>query len=563
MKNVRILEEIKSRVDIVDFISRYVGLKKSGQNWKGLCPFHSEKTPSFTVNEAKQIFHCFGCGVGGDVITFLMKYENVSFQEAMGTLAKDAGIPLPADTAGTKTLQRDAKIRNALLDACKYFEMRLRESETTRGYLRERGVSEESAGLFRLGYAPAGWHNLLSYLRKAGHDDQVIQAAGLVVKGEKGFYDMFRQRVMFPIMSAGGGILAFGGRALTDGKDPRNGSVPKYINSPETAVFRKSDTLFGLYTAKEAIRRENRVIIVEGYMDVIICVQHGFRNVVAPLGTSLTSGHVRRLRNFSNESLLVFDGDAAGKSAAKRALPLICQNDYRAKVLLLPDNEDPDSFLRKYGSGAFGALIGKAKTLIDFFLGVTTGGKSEVVREALSLIAMIKDPLTADEMLTELSDRARVNEMTLREEFRKMKGQGTLKPPDRQRTAVAVKNREEYLLLSAVIAFPEKADYVLSRITISEIEDSTVGSLFGKLASLTDKKDFARSVLESGDEEEKRVVTKFSVDPGFDPEHLERNMEDCFRSIEKKKLAERMRLARTSGDPALINSLLLEKRRSS
>jgi DNA primase len=314
MRNVRILEEIKSRVDIVNLISRYVGLKKSGQNWKGLCPFHSEKTPSFTVNEAKQIFHCFGCGAGGDVITFLMKYENVSFHEATGILAKDAGIPLPSENAGAKNLQRDEKIRNALFDACNYFEMRLRESETALEYLRERGISEESAGLFRLGYAPAGWQNLLHYLRRAGHGDEVIQAAGLAVKGEKGLYDMFRQRVMFPIMSAGGNILAFGGRALADGKDPRNGSVPKYINSPETAVFRKSDTLFGLFTAKEAIRRENRVIIVEGYMDVIVCFQYGFRNVVAPLGTSLTSGHVRRLRNFTNDSVLVFDGDAAGKS---------------------------------------------------------------------------------------------------------------------------------------------------------------------------------------------------------------------------------------------------------
>jgi DNA primase len=559
MKNIRVLEEIKSRIDIVDFISHYVGLKKTGQNWKGLCPFHSEKTPSFTVNQAKQIFHCFGCGSGGDVITFLMKYENVSFHEAMAALAKDAGVTLAMGQADAKTMQRDEKIRNALLDACSYFAQRLQASKTALEYLKKRGISGESAGLFRLGYAPEGWHNLLKYLRSAGYEDPVIQAAGLAVNGEKGMYDMFRERLMFPIMSASGNILAFGGRAFADRSDSRNGSVPKYVNSPETAVFKKSDTLFGLYTAKEDIRRENRAIIVEGYMDVIVCYQYGFRNAVAPLGTSLTSRHVVRLRNFTNNSVLVFDGDAAGKSAAKRALPLICQNDYRAKVLLLPGNEDPDSYLRKYGSQAFNALIEKAKTMIDFLLSITTGEKIEVVRHALSLIAVIKDPLVADEMLTELSDRTRVHEVTIREEFRKIKNIASAKGPGNHKAALPAKNPEEYLLLSAVIAFPEKSDYVLSRIDIGAIRDKTLVSLFGKLASLEDKKNFANSILDSGEEEEKKIVTKFSVDPGFDPEHVDRNMEDCFRSIKKRQLDERLRLAEMSSDLALIKSLHLEK----
>ena len=563
MKNIRVLEEIKSRIDIVDFISHYVGLKKTGQNWKGLCPFHSEKTPSFTVNQAKQIFHCFGCGSGGDVITFLMKYENVSFHEAMAALAKEAGVTFAMGRADAKTMQRDEKIRNALLDACSYFEQRLQASKTALEYLKKRGVSGESAGLFRLGYAPAGWQNLLKYLRSAGYEDPVIQAAGLAVNGEKGMYDMFRERLMFPIMSASGNILAFGGRAFADGSDSRNGSVPKYVNSPETAVFKKSDTLFGLYTAKEDIRRENRAIIVEGYMDVIVCYQYGFRNAVAPLGTSLTSGHVVRLRNFTNNSVLVFDGDAAGKSAAKRALPLICKNDYRAKVLLLPGNEDPDSYLRKYGSQAFNALIEKAKTMIDFLLSITTGEKIEVVRHALSLIAVIKDSLVADEMLTELSDRTRVNEMTIREEFRKIKNTASSKGPGNQKAGLSAKNAEEYLLLSAVIAFPEKSDYVLSRIDIDEIKDKILISLFGRLASLEDKKDFTRSILDSGEEEEKKIVTKFSVDPGFDPEHVDKNIEDCFRSIEKRKLNERLRLTEMSSDLALIKSLHLEKKRNS
>lgn len=561
MKNIRVLEEIKSRIDIIDFISHYVGLKKTGQNWKGLCPFHPEKTPSFTVNQAKQIFHCFGCGAGGDVITFLMKYENVSFHEAMVALAKDAGVTLTMEKTDAKALQRDEKIRNALVEACNYFEKRLQESRVALEYLTKRGISGESAGLFRLGYAPAGWHNLLKYLRSVGFGDSVIQAAGLAVNGEKGMYDMFRERLMFPIMSASGNILAFGGRAFADGSDSRNGSVPKYVNSPETAVFKKSETLFGLHTAKEDIRRENRVIIVEGYMDVIVCYQHGFRNVVAPLGTALTSGHVVRLRNFTNNSVLVFDGDAAGKAAAKRALSPICQCGYKAKVLLLPDGEDPDSYLRKYGSASFRALFEKAKTMIDFLLSTTTGEKIELIRHALSLIAVIKDPLVADEMLTELSDRAKMNELTIREEFRKIKNTAPHKGSGRHGAGLSAKNAEEYRLLSAVIAFPEKSDYVLSRIDIDEIRDKMLISLFGRLASLADKKDFTRSILDSGDEEEKRIITKFSVDPGFDPEHVDKNIEDCFKSIEKRKLDERFRLDEISSDPALLNSLLLEKKK--
>ena len=414
MKTDRLLEEIKSRIDIIDFISGYVQLKKSGQNWKGLCPFHQEKTPSFTVSQSKQIFHCFGCGEGGDVITFLLKHDRLSFHEAVTMLAKKAGISVDAGRFDHKSIQKDELIRKALKEAADFFADKLRGTRDAGEYFKGRGVSPESLGLFQLGYAPPGWSSLLSHLRKAGYSDEVIKDAGLAVSGTKGLYDMFRERIIFPIRSINGSVIAFGGRAMDN-------SMPKYINSPETPVFKKSETLYGLHTGKDAIRDKGFVIIVEGYMDVIICYQYGFQNVVAPLGTSLTSGHLQKLRKLTNEAVVVFDGDAAGINAAKRSIPLLCQNNFKAKLLLLPEGEDPDSYLRKNSSEAFSALLEKAQSIIDFLFRVSRSGRVDTVREALTLIAQNLDPLAADEMLIELSGKTRINEMTIREEFRKIK----------------------------------------------------------------------------------------------------------------------------------------------
>ena len=537
----------------MDFISQYVQLKKSGQNWKGLCPFHSEKTPSFMVSPSKQIFHCFGCSAGGDVIAFASKYENLSFNEAVSLLAGKAGIPLSSLRTDKKAVERDENLRNALLEACRYFMKKLGESGPAEQYLRHRGVSKESIEAFRVGFAPAGWNNLLRHLRTAGYSDLSIKEAGLAVAGDKGVYDMFRQRLIFPISNISGNVIAFGGRAMDD-------SAPKYINSPETAVFRKSETLFGLSHAKESIRRENSVIIVEGYMDVIICHQYGFRNAVAPLGTSLTSGHVQKLRTLTNKAVLVFDGDSAGRAAAKRALPLICQNNYKARVLLLPDKEDPDSFLCKQGSESFRSLLTKATTMIDFILDISGGEKADTVREAVALAAAVTDPLIADEMLIELSDRTRISETTIREEFGKLKSRAVSNIASRRGPDCSVNDSEGYQLLRAVVAFPEKSDYVLARLNVGDIRDKTVVSLFKKLESLRDRKDFA-CILDTADEEERRMVTRFSVDPGFDTEHVDKNIEDCFRRIEARKLDEKIRLAQITGDVGLMNALLLEKKK--
>ncbi|MBI5632882.1 MAG: DNA primase [Nitrospirae bacterium] len=554
MRSDRVLEEIKERIDIVDFISGYVQLRKSGQNWKGLCPFHIEKSPSFMVSQAKQIYHCFGCGAGGDVIGFLMNYERMTFPEALQVLAEKAGVKLPAFGQDKKVIEKGEQIRNALANAAEFFCRKLHEAKSASAYIKKRGITDESISLFRLGYAPAGWSNLLKHLRQAGYSDAVIREAGLAVAGDKGLYDMFRERIIFPIMGTNGNVIAFGGRAMDD-------SLPKYINSPETPVFKKSETLYGLYTAKEVIRQKDAALIMEGYMDVIICHQYGFKNGVAPLGTSLTSGHLLKLRKLTKEVVVIFDGDAAGIAAAKRALPLLAQNDFHAKILILPDKEDPDSYLGKHGSESFSILIETAESVTDFILSASKGQRSQAVREALTVIAERQDAIEAEQMLIELAGKTRISEATLREEYRKLRAKKTgvaIKPVQPK---AAPRNRaEEELLLSAIITFPEKAEAVLSRIDPDEIKDAAVSSLLRKIAALPDRTNIA-GVLDHASEEDRLLFTRLSVAPGFDPEFVDRNIEDCLVKIEKRKFEERLLHARSSGDVQLINTLLLEKKK--
>jgi DNA primase len=553
LKTERLLEDIKSGTDILDFISGYVQLKKSGQNWKGLCPFHQEKTPSFMVNPSKQIFHCFGCGTGGDVITFLLKHDSLSFKEAVEVLAHKAGIALDSGKLDRKNIRKDELIRTALNQAANFFSTKLRETKTAGTYFQNRGVSPESIDLFLLGYAPQGWSSLLSYMRKAGIQDDILKEAGLAVSGNRGLYDMFRERIMFPIRSMNGSVIAFGGRALDH-------SLPKYINSPETAVFNKSETLYGLHTGKDAIRSKGFVIIVEGYMDVIICFQHGFQNVVAPLGTSLTSGHLRRLRKMTDTAVVVFDGDTAGVNAAKRSIPLLCRNNFKSRLLSLPEKEDPDSFLRKNGSEAFAALLERSQSVVDFLFGLSRGNKSETVRDVLSLIAQNPDPLAADEMLIEVSGKTRINETTLREEFRRIKNRSSASNDEHSRPAPDKGSREEYLLLSAAIHFPEKLEEILSRLDMDDLLDKTVANLFKRVSAAADRTNF-RNILEGADEQETSTFTRLSVDPGFDIENVDRIIEDCLLSMEKKKFEERFRMAELSGDLKLFNELLMEKKK--
>ncbi len=559
MKAETLLEEIKSKIDIVDFVSDYVQLKKSGQNYKGLCPFHSEKTPSFMVNQAKQIFHCFGCGIGGDVFSFLMKHDNLSFGEATRYIAKKAGIEITEPRFDKGVSERREKILHIQSEAMKSFMRNLKLSESAQTYLKNRGINETSINSFHIGYATNERDALLKYLKKRGFTDSLIKDAGLAVVDGKNYRDVFRGRIIFPIFNLQNDAIAFGGRVMDD-------SMPKYLNSPETEIFKKRDMLFSINLSKDEIRKKGYAIIVEGYLDTIICHQYGFKNTVAPLGTSLTLRHLQRLKLLTKKVVLVFDGDEAGISAARRSLAIVCESDFRARVSLLPKGEDPDSFLRKNGSQPFEKMLSNTRSMIEFLLNTSSasggGDRIDNVREALRMIATMKDLIIADEMLGELADRSRINESVLRSELKKIKRKPSSYTaegldPDRRTS-----NREEYLLLSAIIAFPEKADDVFSRLNIQDLKDETIISIFKKIKTSVDKLNI-NSLLIKSDDTERDLITKLSLNPGFDLEHVDRNINDCLRRLTQKRFEERgkLALAKEPDDAALHNSLLKEKRR--
>jgi len=358
------IQTLLDRVDIVDVVERYVPLKKAGANYQARCPFHNEKSPSFTVSPTKQFYHCFGCGAHGTAITFLMQHTGMGFVEAVKELASRTGMQVPDD--GTRNNPEDGR-REQLYELMEttalFYKGELKNNAAAVAYLKNRGLTGETAARYGLGYAPDDWQGLARAV--ADYQDKALEEAGLVIAGEGGKrYDRFRHRVMFPIKNERGKVIAFGGRVLDRGE-------PKYLNSPETPLFHKGRELYGLHEARKAIQSAGRVIVVEGYMDVVMLAQHGVENAVATLGTAVTSDQVERLLRLADAIVFAFDGDAAGRKAAWRALenslPQVVDGK-RLGFLFLPEGEDPDSYVRAQGRAAFEQLLDKASPLSQFLL---------------------------------------------------------------------------------------------------------------------------------------------------------------------------------------------------
>ena len=363
-----IIEEVRSRNDIVDVISGYVSLKKKGSSYFGLCPFHSEKSPSFSVSSQKQMYYCFGCGAGGNVFTFLMEYENFTFQEAVKYLAERAGVELPEDTGYSKEAKDRADAKANLLEinklAAQFFYVQLRrpQGKTAMEYLVGRQLGEDTMKAFGLGYAGKYGNELYQYLKKKGYSDEVLKTSGLIGYDEKqGPFDKFWNRVIFPIMDVNSRVIGFGGRVMGEGK-------PKYLNSPETLVFDKSRNLYGLHNARRT--RKSYFLLCEGYMDVISLHQAGFTNAVASLGTAFTSGHANLIKRYVKEVYLTYDSDEAGTKAALRAFPILREVGITAKVIRMEPYKDPDEFIKNLGAEAFEERIKEAKNGFMFGLKV-------------------------------------------------------------------------------------------------------------------------------------------------------------------------------------------------
>ncbi len=362
------LSEIRARTDIVEVVSGYVQLKQSGNTYKGLCPFHTEKTPSFTVSREKQLFYCFGCGAGGDVFSFVMKIENMGFRDAARMLAERAGVALVEDESPQAKAVREKRRRlyDCMETACRYYQSvfaNSKEAQKARSYVKQRGLSEDTVKRFRLGYAPNAWDSTLLALQSKGFSHEELVSAGLIIssKSGKGYYDRFRGRVMFPITDVSGKVIGFGGRVL-------DGSEPKYLNSPETQLFLKGRTVYGLAVAKDSIRRKSKAVSVEGYTDAIMCHHFGFTNVVATLGTALTIEQAETVSRYASEVIIAYDADSAGEAATLRGMDILQQVGASVKVAVLPVGEDPDSILRKHGREAWAKVLEDAKPLIDYKL---------------------------------------------------------------------------------------------------------------------------------------------------------------------------------------------------
>ena len=412
------IQELIARADVVEVVGRYVQLKKGGANYMGLCPFHGEKSPSFSVSPSKQFFHCFGCGKNGNAIGFLMEHSGMNFVEAVKDLAQSYGMPVPEDDSdpqerqrAAQQRQRQATLNDVLEKAAEAYRKHLKNSPRAIDYLKGRGLSGEIAKAFGLGYAPEGWRSLASVF--PDYQDPLLVESGLLISnaeegGEEKRYDRFRDRVMFPIRNVKGECIGFGGRVMGDG-------TPKYLNSPETPVFSKGRELYGLFEARTALREAGYVLVTEGYMDVVALAQSGFANAVATLGTACTNEHVQKLFRFTDAVVFSFDGDAAGRRAARKALDgaLPYASDVRnIKFLFLPPEHDPDSFIRAHGKDAFARLVSDATPLSRFLIDVsregcdidTAEGRAMLASQAKPLWLALPDGVLKTQLLGELAD---------------------------------------------------------------------------------------------------------------------------------------------------------------
>jgi DNA primase len=406
-----VVDAVRARADLVEIVGRYVTLRRSGPRHWGLCPFHSEKTASFQVHEDRQIFYCFGCRAGGDVFEFRRRVDSLDFPDAVRTLARELRIPIPeADGGEAGRLSPLLTIHEA---ASHYFRAALRgaEGKAARAYLESRGMPSELIERFGIGFAPALWDGLLAYLRQHDHSIATAEQAGLLVPRQdgEGHYDRFRGRVMFPICEPSGGTIGFGGRALGD-------EPPKYMNSPESPIYRKGRVLFGLPQALDAIRKSGRAIVVEGYFDLLALHRAGLSEVVAPCGTALTEDHARRLRRYAREVILLFDGDEAGRRAAERALPTLLAEGLRVRGAFLPNDEDPDSLLARAGAPALLERIERAEPLLDALIEEQLRGASthawaaaDAARALAPFLRALPDPIERQHYLHRVAGRLQVS----------------------------------------------------------------------------------------------------------------------------------------------------------
>ena len=490
MYSREVIDEVISRNDIVDVISGYVKLKKNGSSYTGLCPFHNEKSPSFSVSGQRQLYHCFGCGVGGNVITFVMEYENMTFLEAVKMLGERAGVALP-QTSMSEEDRKERGIRDRLLEinkiAATYYYRQLRSEKGKNGldYLKKRELSDSTINSFGLGYATQSTGNLYKLLKDKGYDDDILKESGLFTY-ERGIHEKFWNRVIFPIMDINNKVIGFGGRVMGDAK-------PKYLNSPETRLFDKSRNLYGLNIARTS--RKPNMIICEGYMDVISAHNHGVTNVVASLGTAYTRDHGHILMRQAEEIVLAYDMDGAGRQAAARAIELLQNTDFKVRVLAMPDGKDPDDYVRNHGGQAFKELVAKAVKPLDYLLSESlikhdtndTEGKQAVMADVFPYIANIDSQTQRDDALKTLALPLWLDNSTIFRYFRDYVKKGQIELVDTASAPLPTQDLpkgDAEKLLSLAFTDGEVLQHMMSYLPLEDFEKIEYRGIIEKLFTL-------------------------------------------------------------------------------
>ncbi|MBF0522400.1 MAG: DNA primase [Candidatus Omnitrophica bacterium] len=570
------ISQVIDRSDIVEVISSYLPLKRSGRNFKATCPFHNEKTASFMVNPDKQIFHCFGCGVGGNVVNFIMKHERMEFPEAVRLLAKRAGIILPEDARpqGGQDSHMRQKIFEVNAEAAQYYHKILLsdispETSTARDYLKSRGIDLEAVKQFQLGYALNRWDGLLEFLKNKGYTLAFLEKAGLIIPRDNrdGYYDRFRERVMFPIFDTLGHCRAFGGRTL------KKNDTAKYLNSPETFVYTKGHHLYGFHLAKQAIAEKDCVIITEGYMDCLIPFQHGVRNIVACLGTALTVDQIRLLRRYTRNIVMLFDMDKAGEAAMLRSLDTLVEEGMQVKIASLTEGEDPDSFVRKFGVKAFEENVVDARPIFDYKLQAmtklydvkTVEGKARIVEEMLSTIAKFDNAVIRSGYVSRLSRSLNINEASVMTELNKIKkvsGHPEVKSSAAEKSpSRAVESNILKIILDQQDLIPQ----MKKEVPLEDFQDQEIRNVISKIFDMYAKEkkiNFASLLSSFDDEKMQQMISSLMQEEQVTTGDKEKIYQDCVNRIKKdkkmvlrKEMLEKIREAELAGNHNELDKL--------
>ncbi|MFA6413458.1 MAG: DNA primase [Syntrophales bacterium] len=571
------IDEIKRRINIVDLVSGFVSLKQAGRNYSGLCPFHKEKTPSFTVSPDKQIFYCFGCGEGGNALAFAMKINGLTFPEAIRYLAKKTGVALP-DRPLSRQEKEQLTLKERMLRlhalVSDYYLARLngKECQKAQIYLRKRDIGAEAVNTFQLGYSLEGWRFLRDYLEQKRVPLPLAEQSGLLAKNERGeYYDRFRGRLIFPIEDQAGQIIAFGGRLLGEGE-------PKYLNSPESVLFSKGKNLYGLSRTKEDIRKSGYAILVEGYFDLLSLWSAGVRNVVATLGTALTRDHVDLLRRYTKDVAVVFDGDEAGKKALARSLGFFIDGNLHTRAVILPEASDPDDYVRNFGKKRFQELIEKSPPAVEYYLDTVVGSRGDfdhnrgALREALSFITRMDNDAERDLFIKLAAERIGIDEAILKAEV--IQGMGkkpneTVPPKNENRSSYPV-DALEMNFIALILDHPDKipamvnAD-ILKCFGSDELRNlgKIVETYYGRIGKI-DLKDFVDH-LEAGPLRDE-ILSRLIDSGAWEADTVDQVFSDMIHQIRRKWFKERHRSlkmklirAQQGSDQELCQRLLVEK----